>query len=93
MTPEKIRCTIESYRKYFTDNNIPAEKQDHGIPIASSREVLAHCHGMLDEMLGYLDEGRTEKVFRWLGFIQGCLWSSGKQTISELKNHNRLSEL
>lgn len=34
-------------------------------------------------------EGRIEKAFRWLGFVQGCLWATGQYTLDELKNHNR----
>ncbi|MDD2696684.1 MAG: hypothetical protein PHE52_00800 [Candidatus Pacebacteria bacterium] len=44
---------------------------------------------MLDKMEGFLKEGRIEKAFRWLGFIQGCLWSTGEYTLEDLMNHNR----
>ena len=37
----------------------------------------------------FLKEGRREKVMRHLGFIQGCLLSTGHLTIDDLKNHNR----
>lgn len=29
-----------------------------------------------------------EKVFKWLGFIQGVLWIMGVYTVEELKDHN-----
>ena len=50
---------------------------------------LAHCYGMLDQMEQFVEEDRMDKVFRWLGFVQGCLWMASEYTLDELKNHNR----
>lgn len=33
-----------------------------------------------------------EKAMRWLGFIQGALWTNGAATIDELKDMNRPDE-
>lgn len=44
---------------------------------------------MLDKMAEFVNEGRTEKVFRWLGFVQGVLWTNRVYTLTELKDHNR----
>ncbi|MDP3725886.1 MAG: hypothetical protein Q8R36_01675 [bacterium] len=51
--------------------------------------ALAHCHSMLDEMEIFLNEGRMDKLNRWLGFMQGVFWVLGMYTLDELKNHNR----
>jgi hypothetical protein len=51
--------------------------------------ALAHCHRMLDEMVEFTKADRMEKVFRWLGFVQGCFFSGGIYTIAEEKDHNR----
>ena len=51
--------------------------------------VLEHAHGMLDKMVEFVHEGRMEKDFRWLGFVQGCLWATRIHTIGQLANHNR----
>ena len=53
------------------------------------KEMLAHLHSMIDKIIKFLDEDRRDKLFRWLGFIQGALWVLGIYTINELKNHNR----
>lgn len=50
---------------------------------------VAHLLYMLDEMEKFLDEGRTEKVYGWLCFIQGVCWALGYQTLKELKDLNR----
>ena len=50
---------------------------------------LGHCKNMLPKMSQFLEENRIEKFFRWLGFVQGVLWSERLYTIEELKDHNR----
>jgi len=91
MNAEKVREVIVIYRQYFKKNKISKIDFPHEKISFSSEEVLSHCHGMLDKMEQFLDEGRIEKVFRWLGFIQGCLWTTKRYTIEELANHNRPS--
>jgi hypothetical protein len=53
---------------------------------------LEHCHGMLDKILESVSEKRIEKAFRWLGFVQGVLWTSRVYPLTDLKNHNRPPE-
>lgn len=89
MDGKKILQVIGIYRDHFTEKGIEARDFPHsGIP-SSKEEILAHCHGMLDKMEEFIREGRIEKAFRWLGFIQGCLWSTGEYSLEDLKNHNR----
>lgn len=90
MTPEKILRVIEIYRKFFADNNIGKKKYPYNKLIVDRAGTgLGHCHSMLDEMTEFVREGRIEKAFRWLGFIQGILWLNGVYTLTDLKNHNR----
>lgn len=44
---------------------------------------------MIPLTLQFARDGRLEKAFRWLGFMQGVLWAEGIYSINELKNHNR----
>ena len=89
MTADKVRETLAIYRKKFEEMGIPKSQSPHSSFPTSDKDFLAHCHGMLDEMEVFIQEGRMDKVFRWLGFIQGCLWRIGVYTIEEMKNHNR----
>ena len=93
MTPEKVLDVIGLYKNFFERLGIDKIDFPHGkFPSRSSaaeEEILPHCHGMLDKMEAFVREGRMEKAFRWLGFIQGCLWSMGYFTLNELKNDNR----
>lgn len=40
-------------------------------------DAHAKIADMVDRACGFLVEGRREKVMRWLGFMQGVLWSHG----------------
>lgn len=52
-------------------------------------EKLTHLLEMIPKMKKFLEEGRREKTFRWLGFIQGTLYAYGIYTIDEMANHSR----
>lgn len=40
-------------------------------------EARAKIADMVERARGFLADGRREKVMRWLGFMQGVLWSHG----------------
>jgi hypothetical protein len=50
---------------------------------------LSHLCFMCLEAQKFVDEGRIEKAMRWLGFLQGVLWSRGFYSLDDLKNHSR----
>ena len=55
-------------------------------------EAKKHLRAMIPEMREMLADStqdRTEKCMRWLGFIQGVLWTVGDFTLEDLKNHSR----
>ncbi len=89
MDADKVREVINIYRKKFEELGVPKKSFPHDKAPIMKNEHLAHCHKMLGEMEIFVQENRMEKVFRWLGFIQGVLWSTGVYSIEELKNHNR----
>ena len=88
MTPDKVREVLAIYRKKFEEAGV-GKKNLRAEQSQDNWDRLAHCHGMLDEMDFFIQQNRMEKVFRWLGFIQGCLWSMSVYTLDDLKNHNR----
>jgi|SRR3989344_6265719 len=98
MTKEKCLKVISFYRQYFEKENIPKGEVPHGVNLVYAYRLqlhgkaTMHAHGMLDQMEVFITEGRMDKFFRWLGFVQGVLWTSGHFSLEELKNHNRSSE-
>jgi hypothetical protein len=51
-------------------------------------QARQHALWMSQEALSWGPE-RLEKKFRWLGFIQGVLWSFGDYSIEEAKGMNK----
>lgn len=92
MTPEKVLEVIESYRQLFVERNIGKIDYPHDELLDGETHGLEHCHGMLDKMVKFVREGRVEKVFRWLGFVQEVLWATRVYPLADLKNHNRPPE-
>lgn len=95
MDDAKMLEVIDRYRQYFKSSGISCfpffhkERLSEATTPHPHRRGLEHCHSMLGEMEKFVREGRLEKAFRWLGFIQGCLWMAGHMTINELRDHNR----
>jgi hypothetical protein len=74
MTLDKVKAVTAFYR---------------GVLAKARNKELSHASGMLDSIDSFMDEGRREKAFRWLGFVQGVLWVRGVYSIDQLKEHNR----
>lgn len=92
MDARKILEVINIYRNLFIEKGIEAKDFPHTDKPDSPEEIFAHCRGMISKMKTFIKEGRTGKVFRWLGFIQGCLWATRQYSLEDLKNHNRPKE-
>lgn len=76
------------YRQKFDELNVNIVDYPHKGRTPNPKQGLEHCHGMLDKMEQFVDEDRMDKVFRWLGFLQGVLWIQGIYTLDDLKKHN-----
>jgi hypothetical protein len=53
---------------------------------------LNHLLFMVIEAQKLVDENRTAKSMRWLGFVQGALWGLGLVSIDNMKELNRTDE-
>lgn len=52
--------------------------------------ILSHAQHMIGYMKAWnFDAARTEKLMRWLGFLQGALWLAGLYSLNELMEHNK----
>ena len=88
MTEAQVREAVKKYREKLSHIYQAKRFNPDSKPIYSW-EQLDHVLWMLDLTEHFLDNMKTEKVFRWLGFIQGVLWSEGMYTINEIKEHNQ----
>lgn len=89
MDAHKIMKVLDVYETYFIKEKVPKKKVSPDVFPRLESDVLTHLHGMIDEMREFVRDGRMDKAFRWLGFMQGALWCQGIYTLEELKNHNR----
>jgi hypothetical protein len=89
MNGGKILEVIGIYRLYFEEKGIKKVEFSKNNNPSSQKEILSHCHNMLDKMERFIKSERIEKSFRWLGFIQGCLWATKCYSLNDLKDHNR----
>lgn len=91
MTKDKIKEAVEFYEKCllgYRTNRYTADKKILNF-IENKNSILEHCQYMISEIKTFLKQNRIEKSFRWLGFIQGCLWTAGIFSIDQIKDHNR----
>ena len=93
MTNEKILENLDLYeRKINIFLLVMNNSLAHRLYFSAESVQLGHLLEMIPQMRVFLNEGRREKVMRWLGFIQGALWSQNLFTLEDLKNHNRPNE-
>lgn len=64
-------------------------KEEGELPDQGLSRPLRHVRTMIPKTIEFFQTDRREKGFRWLGFIQGVLWTEGLYTIKEMKDHNR----
>lgn len=89
MTKEKYAEVLVLYRSYFINLGVPATKISSDEFLPGRVAVLSHCRAMLAEMEEFLEQGRLDKLNRWLGFMQGCFFTLGIYNLEDLKGHNR----
>lgn len=83
MTEEQIKQACIKYDSILIKSEAVI-KRESDVPGS-----LNHLRWMCQEVMVFLNEGKLEKAFRWLGFIQGVLWTECICDIEELKSDNR----
>lgn len=88
MTNDKVNSVLWSYFELLKGMGFgPARRREMGddfYPGTSRGLSAAHCMWMCREAASWPAE-RLEKKFRWLGFVQGTMWSFGWRSIEEMK--------
>jgi hypothetical protein len=94
MTDEKL---LEALDIYFQATDVRPEKLADNFYLVPSVFInrgarLRHIAWMCKEVRAFVTQGRREKAMRWLGFIQGVIWSTGLFSLDQIKNHVRPDE-
>lgn len=94
MTTEKVLEVTAIYRKRLAvgvDGGYPFDLDHKFNPGEFADSMgLRKVKGMLDAIDNFIITGRREKAMRWLGFVQGILFTTGFYSISEMSDHNRM---
>jgi hypothetical protein len=83
----QVELVLELYETRLRD--ILAASDDALSDAGVQRSHIEHALTIIPKMKGFIEEGKTEKMFRWLGFLQGVLYCNDIYTIDEMANHNR----
>ncbi len=95
MTGQKVKTIFQLYLEHLNAAHpgivrqmTEAQTKELSRGINFENEV-SHLKYICVKAQEFVEEGRIEKAMRWLGFIQGVLWSRGYYTLDQLKNHSR----
>jgi len=85
MSIEQILDVCEKYDKLLHQKNIEIIEDN------DTYGNLDHIRWMLNKIIDSINDNKidSEKFNRWLGFIQGVLWSQEIRTINEMRKDNR----
>ena len=103
MTLKQLLRVLNQYDNMLEGMGHKPERSDTSlaeVPFAAMPKVLAHARWMCEQAIGFIprhkvgdeppspDPMAKEKAMRWLGFIQGVLWTTGARTIDEMRADN-----
>ena len=89
MNNNRILAVLEAYEKHFINKGAENIKADFDEIPTSHQETWNHLLSMIGEMKVFLKQNRREKLFRWLDFMQGVLWTTGEFTLNQFRRHNQ----
>jgi len=91
MTLDHIQSVAEYYCTLFRKNNIKAVNRNEELGTYFDGDVrfdpaFEHAHWMCQQLSRMTD---FEKANRWLGFVQGVLWTGSFRSITQMREDNR----
>lgn len=87
MTDERVLEVLKSYEIAI---GTPAKKSETNMTPLTLAALCGHLSWMCQQVPGFLENGQKDKAQRWIGFIQGSMWSLGMRTIDQMREDNRL---
>lgn len=89
MGPQQALALVQQYREFFAQKGIVPAEASMSNNLVVLGTALPHCASMLPLMERMVQDGEMGKFFRWLGFLQGVLWTLGIYSLDEMRKHNR----
>ena len=89
MDGTQLLDVVERYDALLERMGVEVLECDHAESCVARGPALSHVRSMVPQMREMVAAGKLEKAFRWLGWMQGVLWSFGVYTLEEERDHNR----
>lgn len=86
MTPEQVIAVADKYIEDLGSKGVSPQRDGES---ETNLERLHHASWMCFEIRRFVAAGKIEKAMRWLGFVQGVLWTTETMTLEEMKDDNR----
>lgn len=90
MEDQRVKMVLDAYAVVLRGLNAEPVRDEHPERLIEVGSVSQKNHllWMCEEAKKIVDEGRTEKAMRWLGFLQGALWALRVRTLEQMKHDN-----
>jgi hypothetical protein len=90
MTGEKVQKVIGEYVQVLCDDyRISALEAERNADAPTLNGRLKHLLWMCGQISLFLQQGKIDKAFRWLGFLQGAFWAYGIRSVEQSKHDNK----
>jgi len=87
MKKAKFLKTCREYDDLLKDNGYSIILKEPYTEFENSD--MNHIRWMLNEIPNMIDDtNKLEKINRWIGFVQGVLWSKGYYTIEDMRGQS-----
>lgn len=88
MTAAHILEVLKIYEEGL--GSIAPIRAEYTVRFPTQKVALHHARFMCGEIKRLVvEEQKLDKAQRWLGFLQGILWTHGIYSIEDMRNHNR----
>ena len=89
MTRDPLEKTLRFYLTRWQLHYAPERLDTETLfPAGDRSKAMKHAMWMCSLALDFIKEGRFDKAFTWLGFVQGTLWACGHYSIDEMRAHS-----
>lgn len=89
MYKQQIENLLNKYESLLKDEYSKAEEINHFEKGPDYQSICNHALSMIPKMREMLDSGISDKLMRWIGFLQGILWTMAFCSLNELREDNR----
>ena len=88
MTPDEVVTVVQTYQQILREEGFVPERLTDPPLYPTVDGSLGHILWMCEE-IEVMAQDNLDKAFRWLGFVQGVLWTRGRRSIYQMRCDNK----